>query len=872
MSKFIKTAAGALILCLMLSLCAPMARAAGGTVIDSAEDLLEFAEKCRLDSYSSGLTVLLTADIDLSGVEFEGIPTFGGNFIGGGHTISGLEIGGSGSYKGLFRYVRAGATVTGLNVKGAVIPGGSHSNVGGIAGENKGIIIGCTFSGEVAGADNVGGIAGVNGLGGIIDGCVTNGTVRGTHFVGGAAGVNMGVIRGFVNRAEINATAQENEVQLGDITLDTLAGTESAASVTDIGGVAGGNSGVIRACSNNGTVGYRQMSYNIGGIAGSHSGYIVGCVNTGAVYGRKEVGGIAGQMEPATNVLYQVDTLQMLKEELEELSVLTDAAVANAQGAASSVSGHLGKAQGHINSALDAIESLLPDEDNPTLPDEDTITAAQNALSGSLTGVSSSINGALGALGSLAGGLSGDMGKVAEQTEVISAIVDGASENLGGTVTDISDLDTEIDLTGKIADCTNRGAVHADLNAGGIVGAVSIENDFDPEDDVQTLGESSFNVDCQMRAVILRCENRGDVSVTKQNGGGIVGWALLGLVKDCFSSGAVGGTAAVYVGGTVGISQGYIRGCGAKVSLEGVECVGGIAGAGSTVTDCRSMARISGAEERLGAVLGAPAEGGNEISGNYYLPINGDTGAIDGISYEGKAQAMTERAFFALEGLDRRFVYQTVTFVDGGNVLAEMTVAYGETVDAAQLPQFVHAEAQGCWLDENGLPPGEVRFDTVFTAAYVHNQSTVESNMKSEGRPVLLAEGEFAPGESLGAGEYSGGLPLVEEGEAVLSLSYTAPQGTQKLRCLLPQGAEAERMQLWLLEGGAWRTVETHTVGSYLVFDAQAGDGALCIVELPRDMRPLMAACAGGALVLVLGAALTAAKKKRRAAKTEATQ
>ena len=61
-------------------------------VISNADELLEFAENCALDSWSVGKTAVLVADISLSGIDFEPIPTFSGIFDGGGHTISGLEL------------------------------------------------------------------------------------------------------------------------------------------------------------------------------------------------------------------------------------------------------------------------------------------------------------------------------------------------------------------------------------------------------------------------------------------------------------------------------------------------------------------------------------------------------------------------------------------------------------------------------------------------------------------------------------------------------------------------------------------------------------------------------------------------------------
>ena len=68
--------------------------------------------------------------------------------------------------------------------------------------------------------------------------------------------------------------------------------------------------------------------------------------------------------------------------------------------------------------------------------------------------------------------------------------------------------------------CKNYGPVQADLNAGGIVGAVAIESDLDPEADVSFSGDSSLNFAGELRAVILGCRNSSSVTGKKQNIGG----------------------------------------------------------------------------------------------------------------------------------------------------------------------------------------------------------------------------------------------------------------------------------------------------------------------------------------------------------------
>ena len=191
--------------------------------IESVQEFLDFVENCRMDSYSVGLVVHLTADIDLTGQEFEGVPIFNGEFYGNGHTISGLNITSSGSYQGLFRYLTETALVNGLVVSGTVHPQGSKSYVGGIAGENSGKIQNSSFTAvKITGSDYVGGIAGINTTTGMIVDCSVSGVIQGNHFVGGIAGSNSGTILSCRNQAAINTTPEQNKVDISDVTMDTL--------------------------------------------------------------------------------------------------------------------------------------------------------------------------------------------------------------------------------------------------------------------------------------------------------------------------------------------------------------------------------------------------------------------------------------------------------------------------------------------------------------------------------------------------------------------------------------------------------------------------------------------------------------------------
>ena len=332
--------------------------------LSSADDLIQLAKNCRLDSWSQNRTVVLEADIDLSSVDFNGIPSFGGTWEGQNHVITGLSLSQDGSVQGLFRYVQQGALVRDMTVKGRIKPGGTRASVGGIAGSNAGTLHNCRFEGVSSGASVVGGIAGTNLAAGVIESCTTTGSVYGAHFIGGIAGENHGIIANCTNTSSVNTTVEQNDIDLSSLTLNDLIGTENVADITDIGGIAGQSGGVIRACMNRGTVGYQHMGYNVGGIAGSQTGYIEGCVNYGTVYARKEGGGIVGQMEPSSTLEYTKDTLQELSDEMSTLQTLVNRACDDASAASSDLSNQLEALKNNVTSSRNAIENLLKQAEN----------------------------------------------------------------------------------------------------------------------------------------------------------------------------------------------------------------------------------------------------------------------------------------------------------------------------------------------------------------------------------------------------------------------------------------------------------------------------------------------------------------------------
>lgn len=325
--------------------------------IRDRDDWTEFVKNCQLDTWSQDKKVQLKTDLTLEGNEI--VPTFGGVFDGEGHTIDGLALAESGAFRGLFRYVQEGAEVKDLNVEGSIAVTGGWEAAGGIAGENRGTIARCTFDGSVEGGSKVGGIAGINGVTGEIVGCSVSGTVSGEHGTGGIAGENSGSLVRCISTADVNTGVENVTPELDNVALEDIAASENFAACTDTGGIAGYSSGFIQHCISRGNIGYPHTGYNVGGIVGRQTGYVVNCTNHGEVRGRKEVGGIVGQMEPFIQPVFEQSALLGLTSALGELQGQLDGILAGLGNSNKEISGHMTSLNKLTGDAQDSIDGIL---------------------------------------------------------------------------------------------------------------------------------------------------------------------------------------------------------------------------------------------------------------------------------------------------------------------------------------------------------------------------------------------------------------------------------------------------------------------------------------------------------------------------------
>lgn len=232
------------------------AESSGVYQIGTAEELLWFAQE--VNGGNTGIKGQLTADIDLSGIDWPGIGStdnrFAGSFDGQGHTVTFNN-----ADWGLFGYVRGSenAVVTIKNVK------------------TKGSINRSGIANEVAYTH--------------LENCINGATVTATRYraagvVGASVGVNLG-----------------NGTTANDVKITNCGNEASVTAPSTVGGIIGWANVNTRLdnCYNTGNINGNE---DVGGIAGflqaSFRGetYVKNSYNTGTVTGTANVAGIAGNL------------------------------------------------------------------------------------------------------------------------------------------------------------------------------------------------------------------------------------------------------------------------------------------------------------------------------------------------------------------------------------------------------------------------------------------------------------------------------------------------------------------------------------------------------------------------------------------------
>ena len=962
--------------------------------IDSADDLIGLENNCHDDSWSVGKTVKLDADIDLTGADFRGIPIFNGKFEGNGHTVSGYTYGGEGYVTGFFRYIGPQGTVRDLNISGTVIATGDQKCTGMLAGINQGLIEKCGVSGSVSGNRETGGLVGINQPGGFIYKCESTVDVSGYYYTGGIAGKNFGRVSYCVNKGNVNNTEswvmgddEKSEDIIETITDETTA--PSMQSGVDTGGIIGYSDGVIDFCRNEGVVGYDHVGYNIGGIAGRTLGLIYSSHNYGFVYGKKDVGGIAGQLEP----YIETDKAKSIRSSIERVNDSVVATINTAEAAGEAISDDLEKLSDHSKAALDSADELaklysdgtdtgleaekLADEAKDTAKDkadeskdktkdkikeaqDDPEKAAEEAkdkakdyydsarerienrdgdeiedlnirdrdvdadkakVRSDLTKGSEewnrNMNAMLDDLDGMADSLSAltkDSDKysdelndcIRETDNRVTATYDLISDLVGGVreegvkylFTDISESEllslddphkTLRDSNGGvIMDCSNRNSVKCDLQGGGIVGSLAVDDENLENNAILsfalTAGESYTT-----SGMIVTCKNLALVSVKNNYAGGIVGKMDRGIVYRSEGYGPVESIEGDYIGGIAGRSDSVIRKSYVMCTLSGDEELGGIAGYATAVKDCVALPTFGDHTGTSGAIAGqilrdkkTEEMNASDLSGNVF--VCDSAYGIDDISYKGVAEATDYASALEIPDIPEAFSDLTVSFRVGDRIVKTVSVKYGQSLEGIETPELEHTDGSyGSWPDLTGRTAlGNI----MVTAEFIPEITVLSSALEYEenGKPLALISGGFDSDDIFDASfERMAATSITDNNGKTVKikdalryrLELTAHEGaidtenggilrlyTPYKDCTVyctPYDAASG------ISGQAWTAVESEMKGSYVVVD-YAENTEYMVVEKPGNTIYIVtgAGCAAAVLVIAIISVKIHGKKKAK--------
>lgn len=891
--------------------------------ISTTYDLIDLAENCIDEAYSKDKVFVLEQDIHMTGVDFKGIPTFAGTFLGQGHQIYGLKYEEANTVSGLFRYLQKGAVVNGLIIHTDVQADGS-STIGAIAGVNKGTIRNCVVSGIISGKEIVGGIVGWNRVSGTIENCTVNGVVYGTSQIGGFVGKNQGVIRECLNQAEVNTAVEHNTIGLDienidmdielslDMDMSSFGFSENMDSACDIGGIAGTNSGAIRGCINKGAVGYEKMSTNVGGIVGSSNGYLADCVNYATINGAKGVGGIAGQLKPNVVVEFEDMTLENPLDNLGDLELdLSEDDMQNikdmmsefenqesAEESAGSVAPTAEIAEVSDASETDTPETEKPDGDGTEEPDTEEGTDdfefpddfelpedLENFEDLELEGFDEDkFNAALNELSSSV------EKSIKDTTDALTPDMD---ISLGVKIIDVSREDTANDTVAKTYQCVNYGTVYGVKYTGGIAGNANSSATMDMEEDIEMDEEIGISGEYKQRLVIRECTNFGKIMINNKYAGGIVGYMALGAVFNANNLGNVDCLNADYVGGIAGKCNAVIFDSISKCIIAGADYVGGIAGYGYECYNSCAFVDIQAGSEYVGSIFGstetlpddrAEAEEDNStlVAGNTYYVVGKNIGGIDGINYTGVSKSITLEEFLARPGLAECFKGVSIKFVVEEQEDVIITLPTGGTLGLEQLPvpqvdegeiyewvfkKPVTSKTLAMNEIEETLYLSEARltgvlFDQTYEADFNPKHMVAQGKDKnSEGKNLILAVGAFDATTDITL------TKMLSVEDTVLGKKVDenwkveiSNIGVEELRYRIPTDMNADNITIYVKDAeGNWSEREHTVIGSYLAFDFTDGDQGFALQE----------SASGGVIVVVillaaivaLGVALFAWKK-----------
>lgn len=577
----------------------------------------------------------------------------------------------------------------------------------------------------------------------------------------------------------------------------------------------------------------------------------------------KALEGSADSLNTASKSLSSaLEELEIAAEKLDPVSDDINNALDKLDAAANAASS-IGKAlENAFDSFEDAVRGLTEDGPKEFYVLGDGFRSSGDTLHNSVTLIIDDAEELNRQLSQNGGVVADDLRAINDQLEIISELVVNAvsdlrddvySPSVGDTLEDTSDEDVAATRQGKVTDCVNRGEVMGDRNVGGVVGALGIEFDLDPEGDL-TEGVR-FGATYETKAVIQTGRNYGTVTAKKDCVGGVVGQMELGTAIYCQNYGEVISSGGNYVGGIAGHSDAVVRSCYAKSVLSGGNYIGGITGWSSNLRDSYAIVTVKEGNEYIGAVSGSVQTDG-VLTGNRFIDTG--TAGVDGISYADKAEPIGFSELIKLDGIPREFTEFNLILTANEKVVEKISFEYGDDLSKIRLPDVPELYGNfGRWgeFDTSG-----VMSDVTLEAVYSPWITNVPSE-ETEGKlPLALADGRFTDEAVLHA---AADKPEdSEERTVVITLSGTELGAGDiiPVRLLNTSGKNAEVLQY---TNGGWQKVNARERGSYLLLEMKGTEGSF-MIRPNRGGLTIIIITAAAALAIVLIIVLIIKNRKKK--------
>ena len=558
----------------------------------------------------------------------------------------------------------------------------SSENIGGITGENTGIIYSCNSYG-IVGKDNsgyaIGGIAGKNN--GYIALSTNRATVYGKSNVGGIVGQSEPYVRSSYS-SDLMERPQERLDEIAgiiyDVTGDLDTSTENIAAILDqmletVGRATDGVQRLERSATAfvNGKIGeinevkdYANLAVN--GISGVTSGIdeIGTAVSTGLHDIQDGVTTIKIALETEDTDKIQ-EALQMFSHGLGEFVIAMDG----------------------VDDTTTELNRLFENLDARGLPSFAGIGSDFDAATASIMGELKTLTGQIG---QLSDEIVATEKRVTDNVRTITDEAQSLARDVLDLAYDLTSLkisslirnDTDTGFAegeypkGVIQSCLNTGHVKGTSSVGGIVGTMT-------QSGIPWIDSSAMNIPASVaginveqvaesvaqtgkiavdngekpdglamktlcyRDIMNECRNYGTVIARGNDVGGICGSQKIGAIVACEGYGTVTSKSGEGVGGIAGSAHGLIRDCFVRAALKGNAYVGGIIGSGSeksvlvdesSVLGCFADVAINDSSQHRGGIAGM--EDGFFIR-NYF--VSGELNGIGEYSREFEAAPITRQ-------------------------------------------------------------------------------------------------------------------------------------------------------------------------------------------------------------------------------------